>query len=79
MRKKKYTFFLEGNQYSWRKIMTAICLIIFAAAEVGFLVTHHFEELPPSYQAINAGIFGFYFTKTILRNIKVNATTTEKP
>lgn len=64
--------FKETNgEYSWRKILTAITAVVFAAACIGFLITHGFDELPGTYQGIIAGVFGFYFLKEPLRKLNV--------
>lgn len=60
---------IDGT-WSWRKIMTASVLICFVVAVLGFLITHNFGELPVSYQAIIAGVFGFYFYKRSIRSKK---------
>lgn len=58
-----------GENYSWRKILTAITGLLFAFAVVGFLFG--LPELPPSYQAIISGVFVFYFFKDTVRNLKI--------
>lgn len=63
--------FEDKGEFSWRKIMTAGCLAVFLVAQVGFLISHHFDELPASYWSVNAGVFSFYFLKDILRNVKI--------
>jgi len=55
----------QGGEFSWRKIMTAMASAIFAVASVGYLIKNDFDELPSSYQAIIAGVFAFYFMKSI--------------
>lgn len=62
--------FKENENYSWRKIMTGIVSVVFAAANIGYLITHNFDELPGSYQGIIAAVFAFYFMKETLRNFK---------
>lgn len=69
--------FSDHGEVSWRKIMTAGALICFMTAVLGFLVENHFAELPPSYQAIIAGVFAFYFAKSLIRNTKVTTNTAE--
>jgi hypothetical protein len=63
--------FKENGGYSWRKLLTAIAAVVFAAANLGYLITHNFDELPGSYQAIIASVFVFYFAKETMRNIKI--------
>ena len=59
---------IDGS-YSWRKILTAIVAFIFAFANLGYLFG--LPELPTGYQSIIAGVFTFYFVKSVLRNIKI--------
>lgn len=61
--------FKEGENYSWRKILTAITVLLFAFAVIGFLFG--LPELPASYQAIISGVFVFYFFKETARNLKI--------
>jgi len=61
----------QDGQFSWRKTGTAICFSVFATACIGFLITHGFDELPGSYQAIIGGVFVFYFGKRMLEGIKL--------
>jgi uncharacterized membrane protein YkgB len=64
------TLFKEQNGvYSWRRILTCIAALIFAFSTIGFLFG--LPELPGSYQAIIAGVFGFYFVKDLARNVKI--------
>ena len=72
---KLVNLFMEGQNYSWRKIMTACCLIVFIVAEVGFLVTHDFNELPASYTGVNGAVFGFYFMRRLFKNGNSSLTT----
>ncbi len=58
---------MEGDYFSWRKIMTAACLIVFIVAEAGYLITHSFDELPASYIGINGVVFGFYFMRRVFK------------
>jgi uncharacterized membrane protein len=70
--KNDMNLFKETNgEYSWRKIMTASCVVIFLIASIGFLVKHNFDELPASYQAIVSGVFIFYFGKRFFENLKI--------
>lgn len=59
----------RDNTYSWRKILTALCAILFAFSVVGN--SFGLPELPAGYQAIIAGVFGFYFFKDVARNVKL--------
>jgi hypothetical protein len=69
---KVFAIFTEkGGEFSWRKIMTAACLFLFLLSVTGWLIKHDFDELPTSYQAIIAGVFAFYFAKTILEKVKL--------
>ena len=54
------------NKTSMRKIGTFICYTIFAAACIGNLICHGFDELPTGYQVIIGGVFVFYFGKAML-------------
>lgn len=63
--------FKEGEEYSWRKIMTAVTLVCFATAQIGYLITHSFGELPTAYWSVDAGVFLSYFGKDVIRTMKV--------
>jgi hypothetical protein len=76
-RKKLHGIFTENGEISWRKIMTAGALVSFLTSVFGYLIVHHFNELPPSYQAIIAGVFGFYFIKSFFRDIKIGKDVTK--
>jgi len=65
------------DNVSWRKIMTCGALITFMSSVMGYLITHNFDELPSSYQAIIAGVFVFYFGKDLIRGVKVTTTEDE--
>lgn len=67
----------KSGEFSWRKIMTAGCLIVFLTAQIGNLIVNKFAELPTAYWSVDASVFAFYFLKDTLRNVKV--TTNEKP
>lgn len=56
----------ENNEFSWRKILTAIAAILFIVAVLGFLFG--LPKLPDSYTAVIATVFVSYFAK----NIKIN-------
>ena len=64
--------FIENGEFSWRKIMTCLCALSFTLAQVGYLFTHKFDELPNAYMLIDSGVFGFYFMKSFFRNININ-------
>lgn len=66
MKKLAYVFSELDGSWSWRKTGTAICFLVFATSCLGFLITHEFDELPGSYQAIIAGVFVFYFGKKLI-------------
>ena len=70
----KMTLFKEGENYSWRKIMTAGGLICFMTAQLGYLITHNFDQLPDPYWIVDAGIFGFYFGKSFFRGMALKST-----
>lgn len=65
----KFLFCEANGEVSWRKIMTAGATIVFMTASIGYLIANKFAELPDSYQLIISGVFGFYFLKSILRNV----------
>jgi hypothetical protein len=66
--------FTDGvGEFSWRKIMTAGCLLVFMTAQLGYLILHHFDELPTAYWSVDAGVFAFYFVKKTLDNIKIGS------
>jgi hypothetical protein len=66
--------FTDKGEFSWRKIMTGGCLVVFMVAQLGYLVTHKFDELPTAYWAVDVTVFSFYFLKDTLRNIKIGTT-----
>ena len=68
---KTMNIFKEKGEYSWRKIMTAVTLVCFAAAQIGFLVTHNFSEMPTAYWSVDAGVFLSYFGKDAIRTMKI--------
>lgn len=63
----------RDNTYSWRKILTALCGLLFAFAVVGN--SFGMPELPAGYQAIIASVFAFYFFKDAARNVKITSET----
>lgn len=65
----KLIFFDETERFSWRKGLTCIAAFVFAFATIGYLFG--LPELPESYQAIIAGVFGFYFLKKVFSGVKV--------
>lgn len=67
----------KNGTFSWRKAMTLVSVILFAAAVMGYLITHNFNELPPSYTTIIAGVFVFYFGKRLLEGKKLLITDSE--
>jgi len=69
--KTYFGVFTDGEQFSWRKIMTGGCLVVFMVAQMGYLVVHKFDELPTAYWAVDASVFAFYFMKRALEGIKV--------
>jgi uncharacterized membrane protein len=71
MEKTMNIFAGKDGESSWRKIMTACALVCFMTANMGYLITNNFTELPPSYQAIIAGVFVFYFGKNLISNTRV--------
>ena len=58
---KKWIGYLFGEPLSWRKGLTAIIAVVFAFVAIGY--EFGLPEIPASYQAIIAGVFGFYFLK----------------
>jgi uncharacterized protein YybS (DUF2232 family) len=62
----------DDDQYSWRKIMTAGCLLVYLTAQMGYLITYHFAELPTAYWVVDASVFAFYFAKKSIENIIQN-------
>ena len=63
--------FMEGDEFSWRKIATCVILILFAWSVGGFLITHHHDEIPMSYQIIIETVILSYFAKDVLRKFKI--------
>jgi len=68
---KAMNLFKENENYSWRKILTAIAGVLFAFSVIGF--EFGLPELPSSYQAIISGVFVFYFFKETARNLKIGS------
>jgi len=54
--------FKTSSQYSWRKILTAICAVLFAFRDMGQQL-FKFQEVPGAYMTVVAGVFAFYFLK----------------
>jgi hypothetical protein len=75
---KIFGIFTDKGEFSWRKIMTAGCLFLFMLAVIGYLLKHEFDELPQAYLSIIAGVFGFYFLKSFLQNIKIGSSNNEE-
>ena len=68
---KKYLgIFMNQEEFSWRKAGTALCYLVFGTANIGYLITHKFDELPASYLYILAGVFAFYFGKELITGFK---------
>jgi len=66
------TLFKELNgTISWRKIITAGVLICFMAAQIGYLITHNFDQLPAPYWGSDAGVIVFYFSKQFFEGVKI--------
>lgn len=79
---KIFGIFSDANQeFSWRKCMTAGCLLVFLLSQIGFLVSHGFkDELPTAYWAVDGSVFAFYFLKNTLSNVKISTPdNTTKP
>ena len=71
---KKLGIFMDKDEWSWRKLMTGGCLVVFMMAQIGYLVAHKFyDELPTAYWAVDVTVFSFYFLKDTLRNIKIGS------
>ena len=63
--------FTDKGEWSWRKIMTGVCTLVFAMAQIGYLFAHNFDEMPTAYWAVDASVFAFYFMKETLQNIRI--------
>jgi len=74
---KVFNIFTNKGEFSWRKIMTAMASSVFAIASIGYLIENDFAELPSSYQAIIAGVFAFYFMKSMFTIGKYGASVAE--
>lgn len=76
--KQSFGIFTESTgSFSWRKMMTALCVSTFSFAQIGYLIEYKFKELPAAYMAIDAGVFAFYFLKNSLDNIKIKSDVTK--
>jgi hypothetical protein len=71
--RKALSIFTDKGEFSWRKIMTAGCLLVFLTAQIGYLVVHGFDELPTAYWAVDSAVFAFYFVKKSIENIKIGS------
>ena len=69
----KFIFTENGTEFSWRKAVTALVVISYVIAHVGYSIKHDFNELPASYIAIDGSVILFYFTKSVLRNVKLTS------
>jgi len=58
----------EDGAFSWRKTGTALTFFVFVYACIGYLHTHHFNELPISYMGIIGGVFALYFFRKRINN-----------
>jgi hypothetical protein len=77
---KVFNIFTDKGEFSWRKIMTAGCLVVFMTAELGYLISHNFkDELPTAYWAIDASVFAFYFAKKVFENVGIVNNTPTPP
>ena len=56
--------FKTTSAYSWRKILTALCAVLFAFSYVGNQL-FKFPEVPATYMAVIASVFAFYFLKQL--------------
>jgi hypothetical protein len=63
--------FTDKGEWSWRKMLTAICAIVFATAQLGYLIAHNFDELPTAYWGVDVTVFTYYFLKETLQNIRL--------
>jgi hypothetical protein len=61
----------KNGEYSWRKILTALIGACYAISHVGHSIDTNFSELPMSYIAIDGAVIMFYFSKDLMRNIKL--------
>jgi uncharacterized membrane protein len=69
----KALFADADNTFSWRKAMTAIVSVTFAACCIGFAFFAWVRELPAAYTAIIAGVFIFYFGKDVISKIGIKS------
>lgn len=72
MKLVKFIFTENGNEFSWRKAVTALVVISYVIAHVGYSIKNGFAELPVSYIAIDSAVILFYFSKTAMRNLKLS-------
>jgi hypothetical protein len=68
-----FDVFTDKGEFSWRKIMTGGCLLVFMMAQIGYLITHKYDELPTAYWSVDAGVFAFYFLKKTFEGIKLTS------
>jgi hypothetical protein len=65
----KMIIFRTNSPYSWRKILTALCALLFALAFVG-QQWFHTPEVPGTYMAVISLVFAFYFVKEVMEKAK---------
>lgn len=71
MKKILKTLFCDSDgNYSWRKGLTGITVLMYMVAVIGYLIKHKFGELPSSYIGLIGVVFTFYFFKSTIENIK---------
>lgn len=54
--------FSTNSRISWRKILTALCAVLFAFSYIGNQA-FKFAEIPGTYIGIIGLVFAFYFAK----------------
>ena len=65
--------FKTNSPYSWRKILTGLCALLFASAFIG---QQWFKapQVPGAYMALISMVFAFYFIKDVLSKVRAGVT-----
>lgn len=71
-------FFSETNNTSIRKVITFLTILVFAGAQITWIIANYGKELPTSYWSADLAIIFFYFSKNFFRNVKLSSNDSNK-